>query len=54
VVRIGGGYPMGEHALQIRSAGCPVRPVTVRRVRLGKPSPDHGWRAALVQAHFTP
>jgi hypothetical protein len=55
VVRIGQGYAAGEHALQILASGCPVRPDAVRRVRLGKTSPDHGWRAAaFVQAAFTP
>jgi hypothetical protein len=54
VVRIG-SYKAGEHALQIAASGCPVAPVAVRRVRLGKASPDHGWRAAaFVQATFTP
>jgi hypothetical protein len=55
VVRIGQGYAAGEHPLQILASGCPVQPRMVRRVRLGKPSPDHGWRAAaFVQAQFTP
>jgi hypothetical protein len=49
VVRIGGGYPAGVHALRISASGCPVHPAVVRGVRLGKPSPDHGWRAAAVR-----
>jgi hypothetical protein len=54
VVRIG-SYAAGDHTLTIAASGCPVAPAAVRRVRLGKPSPDHGWRAAaFVQASFTP
>ncbi len=53
VVRIGQGYAAGAHALQISASGCPVRPSAVRRVRLGKASPDHGWRAAaFLQAAY--
>lgn len=48
VVRIGQGFAAGEHALQIAASGCPVQSVAVRMVRLGKPSPDHGWRAAAM------
>jgi hypothetical protein len=55
VVRIGRGYPAGDYALQITASGCPVAPAHVRHVRLGKPSPDHGWRAAMVmQARLAP
>ena len=55
VVRIGQGYAPGDHDLQITASGCPVQPAQVRRVRLGKASPDHGWRAALVlQASMAP
>lgn len=55
VVRIGQGYAPGDHALQITASGCPVHPAQVRRVRLGKASPDHGWRAAaVVAAQFAP
>jgi hypothetical protein len=54
VVRIG-SFTAGAHALTVAASGCPVQPRMVRRVRLGKPSPDHGWRAAaFVQAQFTP
>jgi hypothetical protein len=55
MVRIGQGYAAGDHALHITASGCPVHPAQVRRVRLGKTSPDHGWRAAaFVAAQFAP
>jgi hypothetical protein len=55
VARIGRGYAPGEHALTIFASGCQTQAFGVRRVRFGKPSPDHGWRAAaFVQAAFTP
>lgn len=51
VVRIGRGFTAGTHDFQIRASGCPVQPEQVRRVRLAKASPDHGWRAvAFLQA----
>jgi hypothetical protein len=53
VVRIGQGFQAGAHPLRIVASGCPARPAVVRRVRLGKASPDHGWRAsAVVQVQY--
>jgi hypothetical protein len=45
VVRIGRGFVQGEHALAITGVGCGAPPAEARRVRLGKSSPDHAWRA---------
>jgi hypothetical protein len=45
VVRIGYGFAQGDHTLSITGFGCGDPPGEARRVLLGKPSPDHGWRA---------
>ncbi len=44
VVRIGHGFAQGDHILDIIGVGCDDPPAEARRVRLGKPSPDHGGR----------
>ncbi|MGL5009141.1 MAG: hypothetical protein ACRC6I_04620 [Paracoccaceae bacterium] len=54
VVRIGAGYAEGEHALRVTASGCQAQPAVLRRVTLGKRSPDHGWRAAAVLYAVTP
>ena len=46
VVRLGRGFPVGEVRLRIAAIGCDLPPAAMRRVTLGKLSPDHGWRAA--------
>ena len=50
VVRIGGGFAEGSHGLTIATsggkAGCASAPIRVRRVTLGKASPDHDWMAS--------
>jgi hypothetical protein len=45
VVRMGHGFPAGENWVTIASVGCDAHPAALRRVVLGKQSPDHGWRA---------
>jgi len=46
VVRLGRGFPRGEHLLSIASEGCDTAPAATRRVILAKASPDHGWRVS--------
>ncbi|MDM7930313.1 hypothetical protein [Tabrizicola sp.] len=48
VVRMGLGFPPGDHVLTITAVGCDAFPATLRRVTLAKFSPDHGWRAAMA------
>ncbi len=43
VIHIGKGFAFGEHALAITGFGCDGPPAEVRRVLLGKASPDHSW-----------
>ncbi len=46
VVRMGRGFASGGHLLTVSAKGCSLQPALMRRVTLGKASPDHGWRAA--------
>ena len=46
VVRFGGPFAPGDHALTIAADGCDTPPAATRRVTLTKAGPDHGWRAA--------
>jgi hypothetical protein len=50
VVRIGNGFSTGAHRLIVTGEGCDKSPALARRVTMRKNSPDHGWRAALVDA----
>ncbi len=50
VVRMGRGFAAGDHDLTVKAKGCGLRPAVTRRVTLGKPSPDRGWRASAVAA----
>ena len=45
VVRIGRGFAEVPHNLAITGVGCDQPPAQAWRIRLGKPSPDHSWRA---------
>ncbi|MGL4236987.1 MAG: hypothetical protein ACRCSW_13020 [Tabrizicola sp.] len=45
VVRMGRGFPEGEHVVTIASIGCATHPSATRRVTFAKAAPDHGWRA---------
>jgi hypothetical protein len=47
-IRIGQGYDVGVHPLRIILPGCAAQPQGVRAIRLGRTSPDHGWRAAPI------
>lgn len=44
VVRLGRGFAVGQHALQVGTAGCQGAAFPARRVLLGQASPGHGWR----------
>lgn len=47
VIRIGRGFSVGEHVLDVTGIGagigCDAPPAETRRVLLGKTSPDHSW-----------
>jgi hypothetical protein len=43
VVHIGRGFAEGVHHLAITGIGCDRAPAETRRIRLGRPSPDHSW-----------
>jgi hypothetical protein len=47
-VRIGQGYDTGVHPLRVVVSGCAARPEGIRAIRVGRASPDHGWRALHV------
>ncbi|MCB6177365.1 hypothetical protein LHP98_04380 [Rhodobacter sp. Har01] len=55
VVRIGRGFPEGANSLKIVTQGCAASPraalvpLAVRRIAVGKASPDHGWRGGALQ-----
>lgn len=50
VVRLGNGFRPGAHTLIVTAEGCGRAPGLSRSVTLGKLSPDHGWRAAVLGA----
>jgi hypothetical protein len=50
VVRLGNGFRPGAHTLIVTAEGCGRAPRLSRSVTLGKLSPDHGWRAAVISA----
>lgn len=43
LIRIGRGFAMGDHVLDVTGIGCDDPPAEARRVLLGKSSPDHSW-----------
>lgn len=47
LLRMPHGFAAGVHDLTVRMQGCGHAPVGVRRVALGRASPDHSWRAVL-------
>jgi hypothetical protein len=47
-VRLGQGFAVGEHQLNLRVSGCDAKAVSVRRITLNKASPDHGWRSSAA------
>lgn len=50
VVRLRASFAPGDHPVDVDSRGCGSGPAEVRRVTLGKASPDHSWRAARTLA----
>jgi hypothetical protein len=50
IVRLRGALPEGPALLVVAPVGCEARPGLAHRVILGKASPDHSWRAGLVEA----
>lgn len=45
LVRLGAGFSIGDQNAEVTPLGCADPPRQVRRVVLGKASPDHSWRA---------
>jgi hypothetical protein len=43
LIRIGRGFSVGVHLLDVIGIGCDAAPAEARRVLLGKTSPDHSW-----------
>lgn len=43
LIRIGRGFAMGDHVLDVTGIGCDDPPAEARRVLLGKSAPDHSW-----------
>ena len=43
LIRIGRGFAMGDHVLDVTGIGCDAPPAEARRVLLGKTAPDHSW-----------
>ncbi len=50
VVRLGRGFAKGAQQLTVTPLGCASPPAAVRRLVLGKGSPDHSARAGRVSA----
>ena len=41
LIRIGRGFAMGDHVLDVTGVGCDFPPETARRVIIGRAGPDH-------------
>jgi hypothetical protein len=48
LVRLGDGFSVGNQRAEVTPLGCADPPRLVRRVVLGKASPDHSWRVKAV------
>jgi hypothetical protein len=43
MIRLGRGFSLGDHVLDVTGIGCDLPPASARRVVLGKESHDYSW-----------